>query len=243
MQIAWDVFLAHPSAEKPWVRELAAALSRLELKVYVDEGGVAPGDRWQQQLKQALEQSRAIVVLITSGFDEAYYLQEEVARAIELSRRDRTRVIPVYKDGFPDSLSQVPYGLANLHGLGAAGMNMEQLAAKISQAVACAPPAGAGPMGSRSENSPQASGAPWPVARKVLYRALCALNTVQLEEVIRIELEAPSHQFGGSAGPHGLRAMNLLDWAAGQGEEVSRALVEAVWARAPAYLAQDGGPP
>ena len=70
-------------------------------------------------LKQALEQSRVIAVLEPTDFDRAWYLHDEIARAVEWVRRDpgRWTLAPIWRQGSTRDPSHIPYGLAHLNWL------------------------------------------------------------------------------------------------------------------------------
>lgn len=115
--IVWDFFLAHAGADTTAAESLYDLLSP-HSKVFLDSRCLILGDDWDLELARAQSQSLITVVIISSRSDEAYYQREEVAAAIEKSRRDKTRhrVVPVYLDGYPSD-GNVPYGLRLKHGL------------------------------------------------------------------------------------------------------------------------------
>src|SRR5262245_39364978 len=72
-------------------------------------------------LREALEVSRAIVVLVSTQADDAFYQQEEIVRAIELAR-DKSgahTVIPVTLEQLPQGAVRKPYGTSSLQALDA----------------------------------------------------------------------------------------------------------------------------
>lgn len=116
----YDFFLAHASSDKPYARALSQALRERGFRVFLDEVSLAagrPGRAWVSSIPEAQIAAQATVVLVSDKIDRAWYLKEEIVQAIELSRRGAHDVIPVYIDGLPRQMTDVPYGLKALQGL------------------------------------------------------------------------------------------------------------------------------
>jgi len=107
---SWDVFIAHAGVDLGPAKELAAALLTHRLNCFLDAARLRAGDSWPIRLKAVLARSRVIAVLVSQHSDKAYYLQEEVAIAVAISRRPNAsvRVVPVLLRG-ADQMHQ-PYG-------------------------------------------------------------------------------------------------------------------------------------
>ena len=95
----YDVFLSHNSADKPVVEQLALKLRKAGVSVFFDKWDLVPGERWQESLEKALEQSASCAVFLGSvGFGK---WEEQEMRAA-LDRRAAMpgfRVIPVLLPG------------------------------------------------------------------------------------------------------------------------------------------------
>lgn len=109
----WDIFLAHAGGDRQPAEELCDLLSQ-RCRVFLDQRDIDAGVDWDRQLAAAQDSSRITAALISTGFADAWYLQEEIARAINLVRNKGHRLVPIYLAGWMDS---PPYGLARLHGL------------------------------------------------------------------------------------------------------------------------------
>lgn len=109
----WDIFLAHAGGDKEPAEELYQLLSG-RCRVFLDRCDIDAGVDWDRRLAAAQEASKVTVALITDRYTDAWYLQEEIARAINLVRTRGHRLVPIYLEGWMDS---PPYGLARLHGL------------------------------------------------------------------------------------------------------------------------------
>ncbi len=113
----WDFFVSYASKD----REIADALYDLlspPFKVFLDRRQMLPGDDWDSRL--SIEQRRAavVLVLISPRTDSAYYQREEIAAAVDLSRRERDSqlVVPIFLDDMGEDLT-LPYGLRLKHGI------------------------------------------------------------------------------------------------------------------------------
>lgn len=116
--IPYDFFLAHAGKDSEKVEPIYDILSR-DFRVFLDRRSIQPGDNWNEVLPEALKQSKVIVLLLSMNSNGAYYLQEEIARAIQLQKDnpDLYRIVPVYLDGFPADIARVPYGLYRVYSL------------------------------------------------------------------------------------------------------------------------------
>lgn len=110
----WEFFIAHAGPD------IAAAEALYELlavdhKTFLDKRSIAPGADWDEELREAQRNSLVTVLLLSSKSKSAYYLREEIANAITLSR-DLTKshyVVPVYLD----KGLEVLYGLRIKHSI------------------------------------------------------------------------------------------------------------------------------
>ena len=114
----WDVFIAHAGADVVSARHLANCLtSQHRLTCFLDAQQLQAGNVWPTTLKNVLAQSRVVVVIVSENSDAAYYLQEEVAIAVAISRAPSSsiRIIPVLLRGATQR--HLPYGTFTLHAL------------------------------------------------------------------------------------------------------------------------------
>jgi hypothetical protein len=118
---AVDFFIAHAGPDRRQAQELLWLLEDENCRVFLDRAALAPGDRWPSTLRDALQASRATVVLISTYTDAAFYEQEEIARAIQLARQQPQShaVIPVMLERLPDGPLDMPYGTGILQALDA----------------------------------------------------------------------------------------------------------------------------
>ncbi|GAA3734993.1 hypothetical protein GCM10022225_16870 [Plantactinospora mayteni] len=107
----WDFFIAYATADRAAAEELFDLLSP-PFRVFLDQRSLLPGDDWDSSLPEAQRGAAITLVLISGGTDRAYYQREEIAQAVELSRRDDGlhRVVPILLDETAGA-AQLPYGL------------------------------------------------------------------------------------------------------------------------------------
>jgi len=107
--VRWDFFLAHAGADSPTAERLRSLLE--PHATVFEDSMLQPGEDWAVALDQHLRASLITVVMISRHMASAYYLREEVARAIELDRADSgRRVVPLLLEQVDNG--QLPYGLA-----------------------------------------------------------------------------------------------------------------------------------
>ncbi len=111
----WHFFIAHAGCDQEPAEKLYELLSP-KARVFLDSRCLNPGDDWDQELQSAHRNSLITIALISSAVDEAHYLREEIAAAVDMARRNNHRVVPVYLDEAAAS-QPVPYGLRVKHGL------------------------------------------------------------------------------------------------------------------------------
>jgi hypothetical protein len=126
----YDFFIAHAGADKADAEIFFDLLSG-GATVFLDSRCLLPGDNWPERIQEAQLASRATVVLISGHAERAYYLHEEIAIAIRLSRETEGehRVVPVYLEGHP---AVAPYGLLHVEALAVTGgSTVEDIARRL----------------------------------------------------------------------------------------------------------------
>ena len=92
------VFLAHAHDDAPLAARISKALSESGLDVWDPDHDLFPGDNWASEVARALEESQAMVVLLT----EAAASSPDVKRNIEYAlgaKNYSNRLIPVVVGG------------------------------------------------------------------------------------------------------------------------------------------------
>jgi len=93
----FDVFLSHNSIDKPWVVRLKDDLIRYGLSVWLDKDEIRPGDLFAEALEAALENCKAIALIISPQAMDSGWVKEEYYRALSLSKDKQLplQLIPV----------------------------------------------------------------------------------------------------------------------------------------------------
>src|ERR1041385_7394649 len=105
------VFISHSATDASLAKHVADALIESGFEVWDDTSQVLPGDNWGEKLAQALEESTAMIVLLTPNSVKSPNVTFELGFA--LGNRDyKGRVIPVLA-ATPEQLpiEQIPWVL------------------------------------------------------------------------------------------------------------------------------------
>jgi hypothetical protein len=98
-----QVFLSHVQSDGAWARELSQQLSAAGIRVVDPFSELLPGDNWSLKIGKALEDSEAMVVLISPEAVKSTWLRSEIQYALG-SEKFQNRLIPVQvhpTDDFP----------------------------------------------------------------------------------------------------------------------------------------------
>ena len=110
------VFISHASEDKELATRLSRFLRDEGLEVWSDED-IMPGDNWAQKVSQALKESEAMVVLVSSAALESDWVRREIEFALG-TEGYKERLIPVFV-GSRDTIPQdrIPWILRHLNGV------------------------------------------------------------------------------------------------------------------------------
>lgn len=108
------VMISYKSEDRMMVFMLVGALQGRGVKVWYDQGGIAPGDNWQQIIDQALNDSEIALICI-GRLGVAGWQEDEMQIILSYRKKGKIKkVIPVILPGTPDDL-QIPAFLEPLH--------------------------------------------------------------------------------------------------------------------------------
>lgn len=94
MSRGMKVFISHAHEDEALVRRIAEGLQRSGLDVWLDELNVMPGDNFAERISRALDESQAMVVVITANALRSPWVRREIEYA--LGRESYSgRVVPV----------------------------------------------------------------------------------------------------------------------------------------------------
>lgn len=98
----YDVFLSHSVKDKPIVRELAERLRNDDLKVWLDEWVLKPGDHVQAKVEEGLEKSRVLVFCMSANAFGSEWAQLEAGTfRFRDPMNKKRRFIPLRLDAAP----------------------------------------------------------------------------------------------------------------------------------------------
>ena len=93
-----QVFISYSHSDSPLAARVSAALRKTGLNVWDPEVHLLPGDNWPAQVGRALEESDAMVVLLTPNSVSSPHVRAEMAYALG-SKSYSNRLIPVAVGG------------------------------------------------------------------------------------------------------------------------------------------------
>ncbi|MDE0679214.1 MAG: toll/interleukin-1 receptor domain-containing protein [Gammaproteobacteria bacterium] len=112
------VFLSHSHTDAPLAARISEALEESGLQVWDSDRNLLPGDNWAGETARALEESDAMVVLLTPAAVSSPYVKREIEYALG-SKNYSNRLIPVVV-GNPDSFpaNKIPWILQRMNWVG-----------------------------------------------------------------------------------------------------------------------------
>ncbi len=110
-----QIFISHSHNDEMFARKVASFLEDQGLDVWEASNEIFPGDNWAAKISQGLQESNAMVVLLTPESLKSVLVQREVEYALG-SKEYRKRLIPVLID--PDKTiaeDDIPWILKRLN--------------------------------------------------------------------------------------------------------------------------------
>ena len=87
------VFISHSEEDETLARRIADVLKKAGLDVW-DDREIFPGDNWAEKIARALNESNAMVVLLTADALKSRWVQHDISFALG-ENRYKKRLIPV----------------------------------------------------------------------------------------------------------------------------------------------------
>ena len=88
------VFISHSHKDSALAARISRALRKDGLEVWDPDADVFPGDNWAEKAARALEESHAMVLLLTPAAVNSPYVRREIEYALG-AKRYSNRLIPV----------------------------------------------------------------------------------------------------------------------------------------------------
>ncbi|KAB5524406.1 hypothetical protein DKX38_022155 [Salix brachista] len=94
LRLKWDVFLSFRGEDTRhgFTENLYESLSKEDIRVFLDNSGMAPGDEIDPTLMEAIEDSALSIIILSPRYANSHWCLEEVARICELRRL----ILPVF---------------------------------------------------------------------------------------------------------------------------------------------------
>ena len=92
-----QIFLSHSHNDEIFARKVASLLQSYGLNVWEASNEIFPGDNWAAKISQGLQESNAMVVLLTPESLKSIYVQRDVEYALGAQEYSE-RLIPVLVD-------------------------------------------------------------------------------------------------------------------------------------------------
>ena len=131
------VFISHSHVNKILARKVTKALEQAGLEVWDDEREILPGDNWAKKIAEGLEESEAMVVLLTPDAVRSQAVRREIDYALGKKSFDK-RLIPVLigsPEKFPEDSIPWIFRHLNVINLPQHGQEEEEGIRQITQAL------------------------------------------------------------------------------------------------------------
>jgi hypothetical protein len=104
----YDIFISYSMKDRDWVAAFSDALGAAGVRSWFDVSKLAPGDRWQDRVAEALRDSKTLVLVLSSNSLSSPWTFFELGAAVA----DRKKIIPIVTDDV--DLSRIPLPIRQL---------------------------------------------------------------------------------------------------------------------------------
>lgn len=134
-EVRYDVFISHASEDKdPFVRSLAAELSKLGLRVWFDEWTLKLGDSLRGRIDEGLLSSSFGVIVLSKNFFNKQWTLAELDALFAIQMSGKKVILPVRYEMSHQDLTNKSPTLAGLLSVDA-GVGVQAVAEQIHQVV------------------------------------------------------------------------------------------------------------
>ncbi|MBI4662911.1 MAG: toll/interleukin-1 receptor domain-containing protein [Verrucomicrobia bacterium] len=110
-----NVFISHANDGADLARELTRRLRKEGLRVWLAQEEILPGDNWAERISEALNDSQAMVVLVTPEAIRSNHVEWDIGFALG-SKAYRHRLLPVLVgDTAQTQFPALPWALERFH--------------------------------------------------------------------------------------------------------------------------------
>uniref|UniRef100_A0A6N2LE25 TIR domain-containing protein n=1 Tax=Salix viminalis TaxID=40686 RepID=A0A6N2LE25_SALVM len=102
LRLKWDVFLSFRGEDTRhgFTENLYESLSKEDIRVFLDNSGMAPGDEIDPTLMEAIEDSALSIIILSPRYANSHWCLGELARICELRRL----ILPVFYQVEPSDI-------------------------------------------------------------------------------------------------------------------------------------------
>ncbi|MFZ0819106.1 MAG: TIR domain-containing protein [Candidatus Acidiferrales bacterium] len=128
--MAHDIFISYSSGDKPTADAVCATLESRGIRCWIAPRDVLPGDEYAAALVSALRESRAMVLVFSSGSNQSQQVLREVERAVSRG----LPIIPLRIENVPPSAA-MEYYISSRHWLDALTPPLEQHLLQLAHTI------------------------------------------------------------------------------------------------------------
>ena len=128
--MAHDVFLSHSSQNRTVASAVCARLEERKIRCWIAPRDIRPGVDYGEALAEAIDESRVLVLILTSPANQSHHVRREIERAISKG----IPVIPLRTEDVPLSKA-LQYFLGSVHWLDALTPPLEQHIESLARTI------------------------------------------------------------------------------------------------------------
>lgn len=121
-----DVFISYSTKDQEIADVVKQRLESRDLDVFLASESIRPGEKWTEQIHQALEEARWVFVLVTKNSNKSPVVQQEVGGALY----GKKKLVPIIAGV---SSEKVPRWLADYQGIVIPDESPEHVADEIDK--------------------------------------------------------------------------------------------------------------
>ncbi|MEK8018466.1 MAG: toll/interleukin-1 receptor domain-containing protein [Candidatus Parabeggiatoa sp.] len=87
------IFISHATQDDDFVKQLRLELEHLALTVWVDSRNLRGGQRLAPEIKQAIENARQVLVVLSPNTINSPWVRKEIALALEREHQEKAHVV------------------------------------------------------------------------------------------------------------------------------------------------------
>ncbi|XP_024017553.1 TMV resistance protein N-like [Morus notabilis] len=104
----YDVFLSFRGADTRhnFISHLFAALTRKQIKTYIDEESLEKGDDINIALPKAIQKSKIAIIIFSKDYASSTWCLRELERILECHRENKQMVITIFYEVYPSDIRE-----------------------------------------------------------------------------------------------------------------------------------------